>query len=277
MGSESTNPTQKRKLDETSPESASIDGNVGNMSISGAMTLMTNTMSAILDEKLKTLPTKDDLSEVTESISQVKRDVCRLSEENEYLRTEIKKLTDEKMDDKKRIEWLEKGVSNRRIIIRGLRSQRSAYEAALKFFRENLKIDTNLEIEETRKLHDSSGRMTILVEMRSRSMISEIFKYTKNLAGTTYYIERDLNKDRQIKKKIMLRLRKDIQLIDKTKPIKVIADKLIIEGKEFMWNKDNILVSGRNTGAEMLSNIYGDIANINLDFQYLKTRSVSKN
>lgn len=75
----------------------------------------------------------------------------------------------------------------------------------------------------------------------------------------------------------MLRLRKDIQLIDKTKPIKVIADKLIIEGKEFMWNKDNILVSGRNTGAEMLSNIYGDIANINLDFQYLKTRSVSKN
>lgn len=103
VGSESTNPTQKRKLDETSPESASIDGNVGNMSISGLMTLMTNTMSAILDEKLKTLPTKDDLSEVTESISQVKRDVCRLSEENEYLRTEIKKLTDEKMDDKKEL------------------------------------------------------------------------------------------------------------------------------------------------------------------------------
>lgn len=276
VDSESTNPTQKRKLAETSPESIETDGNVGNMSISGLMSLMTSKMSAILDEKLKALPTKEDLLEVNESIGQVKTEMGRLSKENEFLKSEIKKLTDERLDDKKIMEWLENGVTNRRIIIKGLKSQRSVYEAARKFFRDIMKIDTVLEIEEVRKLNDISGQMTILVEMRSRSMVSEVLKYTKNLAGTPYYIERDLNKERQMKKKIMLSLKKDILTTNKTKRIRVVGDKLIIEGNQFIWNKDNILMCGRNSGAEILNNIYGDFsANINFDF--LKTRIISKN
>ena len=46
-------------------------------------------MSALLDEKLKNLPTKNDFQDVMDSIIDIKNEVNRLTNENKSLKEEV--------------------------------------------------------------------------------------------------------------------------------------------------------------------------------------------
>lgn len=71
----------KRKKNEFSPESLGGSDEVGKMQTTDLISIM----SALLDEKLKNMPTKSDLLEVKENINEVREDVNRLTVENKIL------------------------------------------------------------------------------------------------------------------------------------------------------------------------------------------------
>lgn len=67
--------TPKRKINEISPQKEKSQDEVGKMT-SNLMDLM----AKILDEKLKNIPTKDDIQDVKENIMELKSEVRKLSD-----------------------------------------------------------------------------------------------------------------------------------------------------------------------------------------------------
>lgn len=108
--------------------------------------------------------------------------------------------------------------------MRGLASQRSAYEAVMKMCKTNLKINKPVEIEYAKKIYEKDQKMTVVVEFNSPSFVSEILKHTKNLKGTTIFIELDLCRKRLKNKKVMLQLKKEIVNVDESKKVRVQAN-----------------------------------------------------
>lgn len=68
--------TPKRKINEISPQKEKSQDEVGKMTTSNLMDLM----AKILDEKLKNIPTKDDIQDVKENIMELKSEVRKLSD-----------------------------------------------------------------------------------------------------------------------------------------------------------------------------------------------------
>ena len=112
----------KRKCEEISSE---IGSQVGNMSTNDLL----SAMSALLDEKLKNLPTKNDFLEVKNSIDDIKNEVNRLTNENQALKDEVQHLMEVREIDNRRINQMEENMGRKKLIIRGQASQRLAYEA----------------------------------------------------------------------------------------------------------------------------------------------------
>lgn len=172
----------------------------------------------------------------------------------------------------------ENDMVKKKIIIRGLESQKSIYDAVRKFFKNELKIGKSVEIEQARKMFENQNKMTVMVELRSISMVAEVFKHTKNLAGKSIYVERELGADRRQNKSIMLELKRDILKMDKTKRVTVKDDLIIVDGKRLFWSKEKKLMCDEKLGEEVLKQIYGEkIISITLDYNKIFNKLNSKN
>lgn len=265
----------KRKINEVSPEPVETNEQVGKMSIHELLCLMQNSMSVLLDEKLKNVPTKTDL---LQHMQEVKSDVSKLASENKALHDEVVKLKVEREEDRQRMRKMEEDLGKKKLIIRGLACQKSAKDAVKKMFNEILKVQNDVEIEYSKKIYEGNDKMTVMVELKSAGMVAEVFKHTKNLKGTHIFVDRDLCAERQQVKKIMLQLKSDILNVDKSKRIGVRNDKMVIDGKWFAWNKNKLLMCGQKTGEEELVNMYGEaIVNVSLDYDKILAKKNSKN
>ncbi|KAI8129277.1 hypothetical protein CVS40_1345 [Lucilia cuprina] len=272
--SEISQQTPKRKLNEVSPEKATNKDEVGKMSTGELMDLMTK----IFDDKLKNIPTKSDLLDVKENIIEVKSEVQKLSDENKMLKDEIKNLKKEMEDDKKRVRRLEEDLGRKKLIIKGLECQKSCYSAVKKLFNEDLKIKTKVEIEQSKKIFEKNNKMTVMIELKSVEMVTEIFKHVKNLKGKPIYIERDLCQERQIDKKIMLQLKQNLLKADENIKVNVKDDKLVVDDKRFFWNYNKILMSGQRSGEEVIRQIYGEkVRQLNFNYEEILGTLNSKN
>lgn len=250
------NSTPKRKISEISPEENMAKKPVGNMDITDLMNMMKTTMNTLLEEKLQNLPTKSDLDEVKSEITLASAEIGALRTENKKLKEEIQELKDMRREDVNNIRWLEHQIKNTKLIFKGVSSESSATDSVYKVCMENLKINPN--IISAHKLFERNGTQTVIAEFENESSVSEVLKSTKNLAGTSISIDRDLNPRRQRNKRAMLILRK--QILSETKMHKVIVrdDKLKIKDKWFAWNMKNELVCGNQKGEHALKTIYGD-------------------
>lgn len=265
--------TPKRRLNEISPVQENPD-EVGKMSSIQLIKLISN----VLDEKLKDMPTKSDLMIVTENVNDVKMEVSKLADENKLLQEEVQKLRQYREEDQKRMKYLEEDLGKKKIIIRGLVSQKSTYGAVKKLFNEKLNLGNRVDIEQTRKMFEKDGKMTVMVELKSVKMVSEVFKNAKNLAGSSVYIDRELSSERQQDKKIMLQMKKDILQVDKTKRIAVKNDKLVVDGQVFAWNNNKTLMCGKKPGEDLLKEWYGEKINcIALSYNEILSKISSKN
>jgi len=109
--------------------------------------------------------------------------------------------------------------------------------------------------------------MTVAAEFRTEDMVADILQHTKNLAGTTISIDRDLSSEKQQQKKAMLEVKKMLAALDKDKQVTVRDHKLKVDGKWFSWNKEKQLVAGKADGIAELKKIYGDgITTLNINY-----------
>lgn len=173
---------------------------------------------------------------------------------------------------------LEDDLGKRKILIKGIDSQRFAKDAVKKLFRDKLKIADIVEIEYVWKLYEKDDKITVLAELKSAEMVSEIFKNIRNLKDSTIYIERDLSAERRTDKKVLLQLKKSLLKLNQKKKINVINDKLKIENRWFEWNGDKILMCGKKSGEDELIKIFGNSAKtVSLDFKEIFANIGSKN
>lgn len=268
--------TPKRKLVEISPDK--MENNVVNMPTSDLLQMMATLLDKKLDEKMQNLPTKSDLLELKENIGDVKTEVSRLSTENDRLQEEMRKLKEERKQDQQRMMLLERDLVKKKLIIRGLESQPSSFKAVKKAFKENFKMNKNVEIEQTRKIYEKNQKMTVMVEFKSANTVAQVFKHTKNLAGSSIQVERELCKERQLNKKVMLCMKKEILQVEKNIKINVRDDNMIINKKQLYWNRNKILMCGEEKGDVVLKSIYGEkLDNLNLEYDKILEKVNSKN
>lgn len=270
-------PTPKRRFAERSPEFGITDNSVGKMSATDLMEMMHVSMSKLFDDKLQNLATKEDLKKVEVKVETFAIKVDEIVKENENLKLRVMALEENKNKDHKTIVRLEEHMKRRNIIIRGVKKG-PMYEEVDSIFRQKLKINSSLEVENIRKLHESDAKMTVIVEFKSERMVQEILKNTKNLKGTEISIELDLGSERLQDKKVMIQLKKDILFINKSLPVSVRNDKLKIGTKWFKWNNSKELMCGIQKGENVLKTLYGDVIScLDLNYNNIFNKVNSKN
>lgn len=176
------------------------------------------------------------------------------------------------------ISTLEDQIKRKNIILKGIPSSSNTKDAVEKVLREQLKLPAPMRIKSTRKLFDRNGKMGVIAELDDEYDVMEVFKSTRNLAGTRISIERDLNRRRQEFKKKLLVLRRNILGINNAHKIQVRDDKLKINGKIFQWNKEKVLVSGNTNGMDALISIFGNsIRNLDVNYENIDLNVYNNN
>lgn len=264
-----SNITKERETEEQQPNMCEV----GQMKATDLMKMM----SSLLDQKIINLPTKADIDEVNKNIGQVKTEVEQLKMENTELKDEIKKLKESQQLYERRVDSIQDDLYKKKIIIKGLENQDFPQEVVINMLKEKLNIEDQIETDAVRKLFVNKGKMTVLVEMRTADMALEILKRSRNLAGSSIYIERDLPIQRRKSKKMMLVLRRSILTLCKDKKVQVRGDALFVDGKSFKW-RNNILMCDDKNGKDELVNIYGSIINdLCVDYNAILCKVRAKN
>jgi hypothetical protein len=141
----------------------------------------------------------------------------------------------EMMNEK--IKWLENGYRKNNILIFRLEERRGeryfdTLEVAKKFLRETMTLEIlNESIDYVARVGKRSGERPILMKLTSFSMKLEVFKKTKNLAGSTFRVDEDFAwETRKIRKRLIPYL-KDAKRRGHRAFLK--KDKLIVNGQAY--------------------------------------------
>lgn len=244
---------EKRKANELSPTTAEEQSKTKVIRIMGD------------DRKIGEMSIKDmkdliaaSLANVTKDLADLKETMKTLAEENKSLKLELEKLRGDRDSQHRQMMSMEDHIKRKNVIFKGLASHISLSESVRKVCLENLKMQTPVIVKSTKKIYDSRGKMGVIVELDSEDMVEAVFKSTRNLAGSTISVERDLNSERQQKKKVLLQLKKDLSAVNNNHRISVRNDRMKLDDKWFFWSKENELVCGRDSALPVIRSIYGD-------------------
>lgn len=232
-----------------------------------------------VDRKIENVATKDDLVKITNELTDVKAKVSALEEENSALKHALNKVIKDQDLDRKKIQYLEEQVKKKSLILRNIPANRSVKEAAQSVCRNNLKMQNNVEIITTRWLGEKQDKMTVAVELATESMVDEVLKHAKNLAGTAISISRDLTSEKQQQRKAMVQLKSQLLGINESKQVLIRENKLKVDDKWYHWNQHKRLVCGKADGLRELTKSYGDaFASLPIiSYDDLLQKSASKN
>lgn len=269
----------RKRLRAESPSNMGVEGEtVAGMNAIDLKSIIQGSVAETMDEKLKTLPTKEDFEQISLKVDGVSEKLNALSTENQMLKDQIKMLEEAKSITERRLIFLEDAIKKNNIIIRGMDCQQSAYKAVQKLLKDKLKIKSDIDIVSTKKIYANEKMMTVKAELKNEKMVSDVMKHTKNLSGSSIFIELDLNSERLQTKKIMLKLKNEILEINKNKRILVRNDRIRVGDKWLHWNKEKMLVCDKEGAEKVLKEMYGEeAAKIDISYKSLLTKINSKN
>lgn len=215
--------------------------------------------------------------EILVNIATLKDEVSQLKTQNEILVKEMEVLKMDRATSKRRLLDLESHIKGKNLIFKGLSMHQANASEIQKLCLEVLKTDPIPNVKSTKILFHKNEMVTVLTEFGTENDVQQILKQTNNLKGTNMYIERDLNIERQMDKRIMLQLKKLLLNYNKSHQIRVRDDRLKIANKWFNWNNEKQLVCGKQNTAEALKGLYGEEFNLNIKYKILKNNLYSKN
>lgn len=253
----------KRFLAETSPEEKQeISGNLK--------------VTDLSVENLKCI-IKEVNQDIVTQLTMVKEDVKELKEENVKLKQQLQEVQTTQEMDRKRISILEEQVKNKNLILKGLQASTSITEEVKKIVCETLQLPS-IAIKATKKLFENRGKMTVLVEMDSAKSVEDVLRQSKKLRGTSVYVEKDLNAEKQEEKRVMLQLKREIMAVEKTHRINVTGERIKIGTKWFRWDKQRILMCGNQNAAIVLKTMYVEnYEKLNFEYATLLKNALPKN
>lgn len=234
--------------------------NVGSISIID----LKKSMAQILDEKMKILPTKEDIEYIKQHVHNIASQVIELKSENQHLKKEILKLKNDRDLDNKKISLIEEQLKRRNDKTTAIN------EEVETFLKKTLKMSGPILLKSTRKISTYKGKMTVVAEMDSSNAVEDVLKRSKMLAKTQFYMERDLSTEKQQQKKVMMLLRRNLLNKFKNHKVSVLNEKLRVADKWFKWDKNYNLVCGSLDGKKVQATMYNSgVENIELNYYTL--------
>lgn len=264
----------KRNREDTSPNSADNGSAVGTLSVKDLMSLM----SSLMDEKLTNIPTKKDIEDIKTNVGELSTKFDGLKLENEYLKKEVTELKFEREKDHQQINYLQEHIKRNNIIFKGIEAKTTLEDAVKDCCKENLKLTQDINLLSTRKMYEKDGKIGVVAEFSSGEMVKEVFKNTKNLAGSKIIVERDLTHEKQQDKRVMLEIKKKLKKINQNTRVMVRSARIKIGENWFWWNKQKKFVSGTNNVNMLLKTLYGEgINSVNFNYYEILNNLSSKN
>lgn len=271
LNSNAIMPNPKRKCGDSSSTEEVL---VGGLSLDYLMSMM----GSLLDQKLQNLPTKSDLEVINSQVCTLSSRFEDLASENQSLKDQVKSLYAEKERDRQTINWLEDQIKNKNIIFKGIEAQSSVPTAVNKICEDIMKLPASIKVKSAKKIYEKGGKWTVVAEFESADIVEEILRHSRNLIGTTISLERDLNSKKQVNKKALLQLRKNILARSQKHRISVVNDRMRVGVKWFLWNKQNELMCGAIKGEKVIHDLYsGELDHINCNFCELIDTQAQKN
>lgn len=265
--------SSKRNRNELSPGTGTSPVALSQMEL---IHLISSTINANLDEKLKTLSTKEDIEEVKVEITSIGSELNLLRLENQQLKVELQQVRRECEENKKDIMWMQEHIKSSKIFIRGLNCTNEPTKEVNNLLTN--KLELRMRARSVRKIYERNGKMSVVAEFETSHESEEIMRNSRKLAGSNIYIERDLIPSKQQFKKASLCLKSKILAISKEHRITVKEDSIRINNTWFSWNKDRKLIAGKNDGKDELHKLYGDIIkSVDTNYDYLLCETESKN
>lgn len=271
--SKTDEPTPKRKLGELSPDVVE-EYPVGKMSVKDLMILM----SDLMDKKLLNLPTKQDIEEIKTNVNELSDKIETLQSENKVLKDEVKYLREQREKDYQQVIYLQEQSKRNNLIFKNIEHKIRLEDAVKECCTKNLKLSNEIKVISTRKLFERNGKIGVVAEFGSVEMVRDILKHANNLTGSNIILERDLTIEKQTDKRVMLELKRSIQNVSRKHKITVINEKLRINNKWFVWNREKQLVCDKQNGKDVLLNLYeGAIDSIVVNYFEILEKLNSKN
>lgn len=208
------------------------------------------------DEKMQTLVTRQDIQAYHEEVNMVKVDTSEIKK----TLTDIRK---EMVEDKKKIQFMERTLREKNIIVKGPFSLGNKSQEIRDLFSNKLKISMELEIDEIIEIGKKGDKFAmVLVQFLRRSSVQVVFDRTKLLAGTEWRIERDYSPEVRKQMKSLLKIKKAIveNIVapnDKKIRIKVNGEQMKISNNKF-YLRDNYLMCGAEPGYMKLNEIFSN-------------------
>lgn len=249
-----------RKRDRTSPQSDSERIIKKSYPIMESQTSSPHLLSAIkdvvadlLDSKLSSLASKDDISDI-------KNDLKSLKEENARLRTENKALRERLRDLDSRLEDLEVKSRQNNLIFKGLKhsTEDNVEQVITSFCKQVFNVDISPEKLQVRHLGaNGSTNSPLLVTFLQPKDKFNIIKSSHMLKGSGFVIFQDLPVPTRKKKMKLLLLRREIQRLNPRLKVKIRPNYILVDGKKFFWSLDDGLRFGHEDGISQLNLLVG--------------------
>lgn len=212
--------------------------------------------------------TNQTMKTLFEQVQLLIMDMEKLRKDHHELKVEVQSLREESTHRRNAMLALEDQVKRKNIIVRGLPSNNgSPKEEFLKLCSNTMKINSqSVHVHSVKKIYDRNNKMGIVAELQSEDEVFEVLKNTRNLAGSQVSIERDLNSEKQLQKKVMLQLKKDIMQTNTAHRVTIRDERMRIGDKWFSWNREKQFMTGKMDGAPILNHMYGNNLNVSLNY-----------
>ena len=197
-----------------------------------------------MDEALKEILARLDAmgrgnTRMENKIDNIQREMRKLRKENEELREENRLMKDAAKGQLSRIEWLEREIRKRNVVLQGVEEEKNENEEQLMvkvkevFNRMNLTVLKETDIMEMRRIgKEREGfKRPVLMEVRTMNMKMEILRKKNKLRGTEIYINEDYTKEVQKQRRDLVKFMRTAR--EQGHEATLIYNKLRINGRMY--------------------------------------------
>jgi hypothetical protein len=244
--------TKKRFRSNSSPETSdcleviTMDSEkVGHLTRGQLMTDITSVLSKLLDQKLSTLATKEDIGQVSEKIT-------ILENENTHLRAEISRLRDQEKVMLNKLVDLEGRSRRNNLIFKGLKWSGNSpefREVVRQFCINELGCGSDIWVNRAHIL--GRNRNLVIAHLPQDADIDYIMTHTYMAREKGVVIFRDFPVEVRRKRACLSAVRQEVERLVGRSRMPIIHDHLIINGTRFTWEEDG-LRAGNSDGVKML-------------------------
>lgn len=257
----------KRKVGQTSPE-----GNIHPLSKNNRTSKVfkyNKTMSisqsdfqqikSIIDESLHkeltlaviNLATKDDINNINKELSHLRQQNLELADRVQHFENRCRLLEDE-------LELQSREIKGKNIIFT-IPKDGSEPQDRVQDISKLLLDNQSPQMPQARKLSENNNMIKLKLNTGSNEIATQMLRNASKLKGTGAYIQRDLSKQSQLKRRILLGYRKAIKTKKPTEAVLIKNNTLLIGDKIFYLNNNNILKYKNKSGEAELQNMFGDL------------------